>query len=121
MHKKVLIVDDSESIREVVNYTLTNANYEVMVGTDGVDAMKYLDGNPINLIITDLNMPNKNGIELIKEVRANNNYKFTPILVLTTESHNDKKMEAKAAGATGWIVKPFVTEKLLVIVQKVIR
>ena len=121
MRKKVLIVDDSESIREVVNYTLTNAHYEVIVGTDGADALKYLDGSSINLIITDLNIPNKNGIELIKEVRANDNYKFTPILVLTTESHNDKKLAAKTAGATGWIIKPFVTEKLLAIVQKVMR
>ncbi|MCK5278201.1 MAG: response regulator, partial [Cyclobacteriaceae bacterium] len=95
MNKKVLIVDDSESIREVMNYTLSNANYEVLVGIDGSDALRYLDGNPINLIITDLNMPNKNGIELIKEVRAKNEYKYTPILVLTTESQAGKKLEAK--------------------------
>lgn len=121
MQKKILIVDDSESIREVVHFALSNANYDVKVSIDGEDALKYLDGEPINLIITDLNMPKKNGIELIKSVRGNEAYKFTPILVLTTESHNNKKLEAKAAGATGWIVKPFVTEKLLSIVQKVIR
>ena len=121
MNKKVLIVDDSESIREVMNYTLSNANYEVLVGIDGSDAMKYLDGDAINLIITDLNMPNKNGIEFIREVRANDTYKFTPILVLTTESQAEKKMEAKDAGATGWIIKPFVTDKLLAVVQKVMR
>ncbi|MCK5467704.1 MAG: response regulator [Cyclobacteriaceae bacterium] len=121
MNKKVLIVDDSESIREVMNYTLSNANYDVLIGTDGNDALKHLDGNPISLIITDLNMPNKNGIELIKEVRAKSQYKYTPILVLTTESQAGKKLEAKEAGATGWIIKPFVTEKLLAIVQKVMR
>lgn len=121
MNKKVLIVDDSESIREVINYTLSNANYEVLIGIDGSDALRYLDGNPINLIITDLNMPNKNGIELIREVRARSCYKFTPILVLTTESQAEKKKQAKEAGATGWIIKPFVTEKLLAVVQKVVR
>ena len=121
MNKTILIVDDSESIREVINYTLTNASYDVLIGNDGADALKHLGGNNINLIITDLNMPNKNGIELIKEVRSRDPYKFTPILVLTTESQAEKKMEAKEAGATGWIIKPFVTDKLLSIVQKVIR
>lgn len=121
MNKKVLIVDDSESIREVMNYTLSNANYDVLIGTDGNDALKHLDGKLINLIITDLNMPNKNGIDLIKEIRAKNEYQFTPILVLTTESQAERKMEAKEAGATGWIVKPFVREKLLAVVQKVVR
>jgi two-component system chemotaxis response regulator CheY len=121
MNKKVLIVDDSESIREVMNYTLSNAKYDVLVGTDGCDALKFLDGEPINLIITDLNMPNMNGIELIREVRAKSNYKYTPILVLTTESQAEKKLEAKEAGATGWIIKPFVTEKLLAVIQKVMR
>lgn len=121
MSKKILIVDDSESIREVINYTLANAQYDVLVGVDGTDAMKHLDGKPINLIITDLNMPNMNGIELIKEVRAKSEYKYTPILVLTTESQAAKKIEAKEAGATGWIIKPFVTDKLLAVIQKVLR
>jgi len=121
MNKRVLIVDDSESIREVINYTLSNANYDVMAGIEGCDALRYLDGENISLIITDLNMPNKNGIEFIKEVRERKEYKFTPILVLTTESQAEKKLEAKAAGATGWIIKPFVTEKLLAVIQKVVR
>lgn len=121
MSRKVLIVDDSESIREVMNFTLTNAKYDVLVGVDGSDALKHLNGEPVNLIITDLNMPNMNGIELIREVRAKSDYKYTPILVLTTESQAEKKLEAKEAGATGWIIKPFVTEKLLAVIQKVLR
>jgi len=121
MSKTVLIVDDSESIREVVNATLENAGYNVLVGVDGVDAQKHLDGQDISLVITDLNMPNKDGIELIRDIRKEDDYKFIPILLLTTESQSEKKMEAKAAGATGWIVKPFVQEKLLATVRKVIR
>ncbi len=121
MSKTILIVDDSESIREVVSATLENDGYEVLVGIDGLDAQKHLTGQEIGLIITDLNMPNKNGIELIKDVRQNESYKFTPILLLTTESQAEKKQEAKAAGATGWIVKPFVQEKLLATVKKVLR
>ena len=121
MGKTILIVDDSESIREVVSATLENDGYEVLVGVDGVDAQKYLTGQDIGLIITDLNMPNKDGIELIKDVRQTESYKFTPILLLTTESQAEKKQEAKAAGATGWIVKPFVQEKLLATVKKVLR
>ena len=121
MSNTILIVDDSESIREVVSATLENAGYQVLSGVDGVDAQRHLSGQEIGLIITDLNMPNKNGIELIKDVRAKNEYKFTPILLLTTESQADKKQEAKSAGATGWIVKPFVQEKLLATIKKVLR
>ncbi len=121
MSKTILIVDDSESIREVVNATLESDGYKVLVGVDGADAQKHLDGQEIDLVITDLNMPIKDGIELIKDIRANESYKFTPILLLTTESQAEKKQEAKDAGATGWIVKPFVQEKLLATVKKVIR
>jgi len=121
MSKTILIVDDSESIREVVNATLENAGYNVLMGVDGIDALKHLDGQDISLVISDLNMPNKDGIELIKDIRAEEVYQFVPILLLTTESQSEKKMEAKAAGATGWIVKPFVQEKLLSTVRKVMR
>ncbi len=113
MSKTILIVDDSESIREVVTATLENVGYKVIAAVDGVDALQYANGTHLDLVITDLNMPNKDGIELIKDVRAQETYKFTPILLLTTESQADKKKEAKEAGATGWIVKPFVQEKLL--------
>ena len=122
MAKTILIVDDSESIREVVSFTLENAGYNVLVGIDGKDALKFLDGkNEIDLLITDLYMPNMNGIELIKAVRADDHYKRIPILFLTTESQRDKKMEAKSAGATGWIIKPFVPAKLLSALNKVLR
>ncbi len=121
MEKTILIVDDSESIREVVKATLENASYDVIVAVDGADALEKLDGTKIDLIITDLNMPNKDGIELIRDARALDTYKFTPILLLTTESQVEKKQEAKAAGATGWIVKPFVQDKLLAVIKKVLR
>ena len=121
MSKKILIVDDSESIREVVSFTLENEGYNVLAGVDGKDALKYLDGSPIDLIITDLHMPVMNGIELIKNIRAMESYKCIPILFLTTESQTSRKMEAKEAGATGWIIKPFVPEKLIAALKKVIR
>ena len=121
MSKTILVVDDSESVRELVCFTLKNAGYEVLAGIDGQDALKHLTGQDINLVITDLHMPNMDGIELIRQIRANPIYQFVPILLLTTESQDVKKQEAKAAGATGWIVKPFVSDKLLQVVQKVIR
>ncbi len=121
MAKKILIVDDSESIRDVVNFTLQNEGFETLVGVDGKDAMKHLDGQLIDLVITDLHMPIMDGIALIKEIRAMEVYSRVPILFLTTESQNAKKMEAKDAGATGWIIKPFVPEKLIAAINKVIR
>lgn len=121
MSKTILIVDDSESIREVVSFTLKNEGYEVLVGVDGKDATKFLDGSHIDLIITDLHMPNMNGLEFIKYVRNMDQYKRIPILFLTTESQASKKMEAKEAGATGWIIKPFVPSKLIAALKKVLR
>ncbi len=121
MSKNILIVDDSESIREVVSFTLENEGYSVLVGVDGKDALKFLDGSHIDLIITDLHMPEMNGIEFIKHVRAMEQYKRIPILFLTTESQTSKKMEAKEAGATGWIIKPFVPAKLIGALKKVLR
>ncbi len=121
MERTILIVDDSESIREVVIFTLEKAGYNVLSGADGTDAVKFLDGRHIDLIITDLHMPLMNGIELIKEVRKIDTYKFTPILYLTTESQHSKKMEAKEAGATGWIVKPFMPDKLISAISKILK
>ncbi len=121
MEKTIVIVDDSESILEVVSFTLKNAGHKVLSAVDGKDALKYFDGSKVDLLVTDLHMPEMNGIELIKEVRNKEDYKFTPILFLTTESQQAKKMEAKNAGATGWIVKPFVPEKLLAAISKVVR
>lgn len=121
MPKKILIVDDSESIREVVSFTLETEGFDVLIANDGTDALKFLDGREIDMIITDLHMPEMDGITLIKHVRAMDAYQRIPILFLTTESQTAKKMEAKEAGATGWIIKPFVPAKLIAALQKVLR
>ncbi len=121
MAKTILIVDDSESIREVVSFTLEHEGYNVLIAVDGKDALKFFDGTKIDLVITDLHMPILNGIELIKEVRVMPDYQRIPILFLTTESQAAKKMEAKEAGATGWIIKPFVPAKLIEAINKVLR
>jgi two-component system chemotaxis response regulator CheY len=121
MKKTILIVDDSESVREVVKFTLEQAGYQVVAGIDGRDALRHLTGETLHLVLTDLHMPHLDGIGLIREIRAKEDYRYVPILLLTTESQAAKKQEAKEAGATGWIVKPFVQGKLLEVVQKVIR
>jgi two-component system chemotaxis response regulator CheY len=115
-----MTVDDSASIRQMVSFTLKEAGYEAVEAVDGKDALAKLNGTPIHMIITDLNMPNLDGIGLIKGVRANPSYKFIPIVMLTTESQDSKKQEGKHAGATGWIVKPFKPEQLLAVIKKVI-
>jgi len=119
MSKRALTVDDSKTMRDMVTFTLKGAGFEVIEAEDGKHALTVLNGSKVDVIITDLNMPNMNGIELIKALRADNNYKFTPILMLTTEADDTKKQEGKAVGATGWIVKPFNPEKLVQVVQKV--
>ena len=122
MKKNILIVDDSESIRELVGNSLENAGYNVLKGINGKDGVEVLRGfdDNVSLIITDLFMPEMDGIDLIREVRKDSVYKFVPILMLTTESQAEKKLEGKKAGATGWMVKPFEEGKLLRIVKKVI-
>lgn len=119
MSKKVLTVDDSKTMREMVTFTLKGAGYDVVEAEDGAQAVSLLKGEKVDAVITDLNMPNMNGFELIKTLRADPNYKFMPILMLTTEGEASKKEEGKAAGATGWIVKPFNPEKLVDVVKKV--
>lgn len=119
MAKTIMSVDDSASMRQMVKLTLSSAGYHVVEAVDGADAVKKLGGQKIDLFITDLNMPNMDGIEFIKQVRGNVQYKFTPVLLLTTESQPEKKAEGKAAGATGWIVKPFQPDQLLGVVKKV--
>jgi two-component system chemotaxis response regulator CheY len=119
MTKRAITVDDSKTMRDMVVFTLKNAGFEVMEAEDGKAALTTLGNTPIDLIITDLNMPNMNGIELIRNLRANPTYKFTPILMLTTEGDQAKKDEGKSAGATGWIVKPFNPEKLIQVINKV--
>ncbi len=119
MAKKILAVDDSKTMREMVSFTLKSAGYEVVEAEDGQAALTALNGGKVDAVITDLNMPNMNGFELIRALRANPAYKFTPILMLTTEGDDSKKQEGKTAGATGWIVKPFNPEKLVEVVKKV--
>jgi two-component system, chemotaxis family, chemotaxis protein CheY len=121
MEKTILIVDDSESIREVVIFTLENAGYKVVSAIDGMDALKHLNGQHLDMILTDLHMPNMDGIALIKEVRNLENYKYVPILYLTTESQQSIKNEARMAGATGWIVKPFMPDKLIAAIAKIVK
>lgn len=120
MSKTILTVDDSVSIRQMVGFTLKQAGYTVLEAEDGVKGLEVAKTNKADLIITDLNMPNMNGMDLIRNLRQESTYKFTPILMLTTESDDSKKMEGKQAGATGWIVKPFNPEQLLKVVAKVI-
>lgn len=116
----ILIVDDSASMRQMVTFTLKGAGYEVEEAVDGVDALNKAKGKAFNVVVTDVNMPNMDGISLIKELRALANYKFTPLLLLTTESDTSKKTEGKTAGATGWMVKPFNPDQLLETVKKVL-
>jgi two-component system, chemotaxis family, chemotaxis protein CheY len=120
MSKTIMTVDDSASVRQMVGFTLREAGYEVVEASDGKDALAKLHSG-VGMIVTDLNMPNMDGIELIRQVRAGSVSKFVPIIMLTTESQDGKKQEGKAAGATGWIVKPFRPEQLLAVVQKVLR
>ncbi len=121
MGKTVLIVDDSASMRQLVSFALRDAGYNVVDAINGKDAMNKLNGTKIEMVITDLNMPEMDGIEFIKQVRNNPGYKFTPIVMLTTESQESKKQEGKQAGASGWIVKPFTPEQLIDIVKKFVR
>jgi len=120
MAKKILIIDDSAAIRQSISYILQQAGYETIEAQDGQEGLSVLAGaGELALIITDVNMPNLDGIGFIRKAREMSAYKFTPILVLTTESQGSKMNEGKEAGATGWIVKPFNAEKLLGIVKKV--
>ena len=119
--KRVMTVDDSPSLRQMVALTLETAGYEVVEAADGRDAVAKLGGREFHLFLTDLNMPGMDGIELTRKLRSIPDYKFVPIVLLTTESQQEKKMQGKAAGATGWIVKPFKPEDLLATVKKVMR
>ena len=121
MKKKIITVDDSASVRQMVSFTLREAGYEVAEAENGSEALKKLKEVAADLVITDLNMPVMDGIELIKNIRMDSKNKFMPIIMLTTESQEAKKMEGKKAGATGWIVKPFKAEQLVAVAQKVLR
>jgi two-component system chemotaxis response regulator CheY len=120
MPRKILIVDDSVTMRQMVSFTLRDAQFEVVEAENGADALKKLDGFAPDLIVTDLNMPVMDGITFIRNARAVAATRFVPILMLTTESQAGKKAEGKAAGATGWIVKPFNPPNLLAVIGKVL-
>lgn len=120
MAKKILIIDDSAGIRKIVTETLTSGGYDVIEGVDGADALTKLNGQKIHLIICDVNMPNMDGISFVKEVKQSPNYRFVPIIMLTTESQERKKLEGITAGAKAWVVKPFQVDQLLNAVSKLI-
>lgn len=120
MAKTIMIVDDSLSIRQVVGITLKQAGYAVVEGKDGADALDKLKDQRVNLVISDVNMPNMDGISFVKALKQLPIHKFTPVLMLTTESADDKKQQGQAAGARAWMVKPFKPEVLLAAVQKLV-
>ena len=120
MSKTILVVDDSASIRQMVAFTVKNSGYEVVEAVDGMDGLEKARSRNFNLILTDQNMPRMDGLTLVKSLRALPQYKTVPILMLTTESSDAMKAQGKAAGATGWLVKPFDPQKLIEVVKKVI-
>ncbi|WP_421683099.1 response regulator [Stutzerimonas urumqiensis] len=120
MAKTILIVDDSASIRQVVGITLKGAGYDVIEATDGQNALSKLTGQRVHLIISDVNMPVMDGITFLKQVKARPEYKFTPVIMLTTESAEGKKAEGQAAGAKAWVVKPFQPQQMLAAVSKLV-
>jgi len=120
MSKTILVVDDSASVRQVVSMALKGAGYSVIEATDGKNALSKLTGDKIHLIISDVNMPVMDGISMVKEIKQLPAYKFTPIIMLTTEGSDDKKKQGQAAGAKAWIVKPFQPEQMLKAVSMLI-
>ena len=119
MAKRVMTVDDSRSMRELVGYTLRQGGFEVSEAEDGKQALAVLQTASVDVIITDLNMPNMDGVALIRALRAHPKFRATPILMLTTEGDATKKAEGKSAGATGWLTKPFDPQKLIDVVKRV--
>lgn len=118
MEKTLLVVDDAAVVRQVVSLTLRNAGYSVIEAINGIDALKKLDANKVEAVITDLNMPEMDGLELIRRLREKDGYKFMPVIMLTTASQEYKKQEGKQAGASGWIFKPFNSRQLIETVKK---
>ena len=119
MAKRIMAVDDSRTMRDMVSFTLRKAGFDVLEAEDGQDALAKLEKMPVDLVITDINMPRMDGITLVTRLRALPAFRSTPILILTTEGGDDKKAQGRLAGATGWIVKPFAPEKLVQVVNKV--
>lgn len=120
MSKTIMVIDDSASIRQVVKFTLSTAGYNIIEACDGKDALNKLIGQRINLIVCDVNMPNMDGITFLKNLKSLPSHKFTPVIMLTTESQESKKQEGKLAGARAWVVKPFKPEQMIEAVSKLI-
>lgn len=120
MAKTILVVDDSVSMRQVVGLALKGAGYDVIEACDGKDGLGKLEGRKVNLIVSDVNMPNMDGITFLKEVKKSPTHKFTPVIMLTTESQDDKKKQGQEAGAKAWIVKPFQPDQLVNAVSKLV-
>lgn len=118
---RILTVDDSAAMRQMVHVTLASAGYDVYQAKDGREALDIANANTFDLVITDVNMPEMDGLTLVRHLRGMATYRHTPLLVLTTESSTERKMQGREAGATGWIVKPFNPEKLLATVAKVLK
>jgi two-component system chemotaxis response regulator CheY len=119
MAKRVLAVDDSKTMRDMVNFTLKNAGFEVVEAEDGLKALEVVKTQAVDVVLTDINMPNMDGVSLVRALRAQAQFRSTPILILTTEGGDDKKAAGREAGATGWIVKPFSPDKLIAVINKV--
>jgi len=120
MAKTIMVVDDSASLRQVVSIALKGAGYDIIEASDGKDGLSKLTGQKVHLIVSDVNMPNMDGISMVKEIKQNPAYKFTPVIMLTTESQESKKMEGKAAGVKAWMVKPFKPDQMLAAVSKLV-
>lgn len=120
MAKTILAVDDSASIRQMVGFTLKGAGYDVVEAVDGQDGLERAKGRQVNLVLTDQNMPRMDGLTLIRALRGTDEYRTVPILMLTTESSDAMKAQGRAAGATGWLVKPFDPKRLVDVIKKVI-
>ena len=120
MTKSVLVVDDSKSIRQLISLTLQSEGYGVIEAVDGADALAKVGGGKVHLIICDVNMPNMDGISFVKEIKKSDDYKFIPVVMLTTESQEQKKLQGQEAGVKAWIVKPFQPDQLLHVVSRLI-
>jgi two-component system, chemotaxis family, chemotaxis protein CheY len=120
MAKSILVVDDSGSVRNVVSIALRSAGYEVVEASDGLEGIKRLDGRKLHLIISDVNMPRMDGISFLREVKKHPQYKFTPVMMLTTEAGDDRREQGRTEGAKAWMTKPFQPEKMLMAVQKLV-
>ncbi len=120
MSKVIMTVEDSPTMRRMIRFSLERSGYKVVEAEDGEDALKKLENAQVHMLLVDWNMPNMGGLNLVREVRASAEHKFVPIVMLTTETQDSKKVEARAAGATAWMVKPFETEQLISVVKKVL-